>query len=60
MSKIRRSRDRLILNMGIPILGEEGLCIETGPMAPDSYRNDVRFLYYTLSVLRTNDKTHLL
>ena len=31
MLKIRRSRDRLIFNIGIPILGKEGLYIETGP-----------------------------
>ena len=31
MLKIRRSRDRLIFNMGIPIPGKDGLYIETGP-----------------------------
>ena len=31
MLKIRRSRDRLIFNMGIPIPGKGGLYIETGP-----------------------------
>ena len=31
MSKIRRSRDRLIFNMGILIHGKDGLYIETGP-----------------------------
>ena len=31
MLKIRRSRDRLIFSMGIPILGKDGLYIETGP-----------------------------
>ena len=31
MLKIRRSRDRLIFNMGIPISGKDGLYIETGP-----------------------------
>ena len=30
MLRIRRSRDRLIFNMGIPIPGEDGLHIETG------------------------------
>ena len=30
MLKIRRSHDRLIFNMGIPILGKDGLYIETG------------------------------
>ena len=30
-AKIRRSRDRLIFKMGIPILGKDGLYIETGP-----------------------------
>ena len=29
--KIRRSYDRLIFNMGIPISGKDGLYIETGP-----------------------------
>ena len=31
MLKIRRSHDRLIFNMGIPIPGKNGLYIETGP-----------------------------
>ena len=31
MSKIRRSHDRLIFNMGISIPGKDGLYIETGP-----------------------------
>ena len=31
MLKIRRSRDRLIFNMGIPILGKDNLYIETEP-----------------------------
>ena len=31
MLKVRRSRDRLIFNMGIPIPGKDGLYIETGP-----------------------------
>ena len=31
MLKIRRSRDPLIFNMGIPIPGKDGLYIETGP-----------------------------
>ena len=31
MLKIRRSHDRLILNMGIPIPGKDGLYIERGP-----------------------------
>ena len=31
MSKIRRSSDRLIFIMRIPIPGKEGLYIETGP-----------------------------
>ena len=31
MLKIRRSRDRLIFHMGIPIPGKNGLYIETGP-----------------------------
>ena len=33
MLKIRRSRDRLIFNMGIPIPGKGDLYIETGPRA---------------------------
>ena len=32
--KIRRSHDRLIFNMGIPIPGKGGLYIETGPWEP--------------------------
>ena len=31
MLKIRRSRDRLIFNMGIHITRKDGLYIETGP-----------------------------
>ena len=31
MLKIRRSRDRLIFNMGIPVPGKDGLYIETMP-----------------------------
>ena len=31
MLKIRRSRDSLIINMGIPIPGNDGLYIKTGP-----------------------------
>ena len=31
MSKIRRSRHRLIINMGIPIPGKDGVYIATGP-----------------------------
>ena len=31
MLKIRRSHDRLIFTMGIPIPGKDGLYIETGP-----------------------------
>ena len=51
MLKIRRSRDRLIFNMGIPIPGKDDLYIETGPWTntwhydhkehylPDVYKN---------------------
>ena len=31
MLKIRRSRDRLIFNMGIPIPGKDGLILRRGP-----------------------------
>ena len=34
MLKIRRSRDRLIFNMGIPIPGKYGLYIEMAPWCP--------------------------
>ena len=34
MLKIRRSHDRLIFNMGIPIPAKDGLYIETGPCIP--------------------------
>ena len=41
MLKIRRSRDHLIFNMGIPILGKDGLYIETGPRSTlHWYHND--------------------
>ena len=36
MLKIRRSRDRLIFNMGIPIPGKDSLYIETGPRSTSS------------------------
>ena len=35
MLKVRRSRDRLVFNMGIPIPGKDGLYIETGPRSWD-------------------------
>ena len=35
MFKIRRSRDRLIFNIGIPIAGKDGLNIATGPRLID-------------------------
>ena len=34
MLKIRRSHDRLIFNMWIPLPGKDGLYIETGPWCP--------------------------
>ena len=34
MLKIRRSRDRLIFSMGLPIPGKHGLYMETGPRGP--------------------------
>ena len=36
MLKLRWSCDRLIFNMGIPILGKDGLYIETGPRYQDN------------------------
>ena len=45
MLKIRRSGDRLIFNMGIPIPGKYGLYIETGPrifsMVEDALASDI-------------------
>ena len=38
--KIRRSCDRLIFNMGIPIPGKDGLYIETGPRFPIIHISD--------------------
>ena len=41
MLKIRRSHDRLIFNMGIPIPGKDGLYIETGPwLSPSRHESD--------------------
>ena len=37
MLKIRRSQDRLIFNMGIPILVRQHLYIETAPVAFQDY-----------------------
>ena len=36
MLKIRRFRDRLIFNMGIPIPGKDGIYNETGPSFLDA------------------------
>ena len=41
--KIRRSRDRLIFNMAIPVPGKDGLYTETGPRYPSSFRHQVRY-----------------
>ena len=35
MLKIKRSDDRLIFNMGIPIHGKVDIYMETGPRCPD-------------------------
>ena len=45
MLKIRRSCDRLIFNMGIPIPGKDGLYIETGPGLYNGIPILVRHLY---------------
>ena len=37
MLKIRRSRDRRIFNMGIPIHEKNGLYIETGPWGREAF-----------------------
>ena len=39
MLNIRRSHDRLIFNIGIPIPGKDGLYIETGPRGLGDYLN---------------------
>ena len=39
MLKIRRLRDRLIFNMGIPILVRRHLYIETTPRSPSQYKD---------------------
>ena len=44
MLKIRRSRDRLIINMGILIPGKDGLYIETRPGPP--HRKDINLLLF--------------
>ena len=36
MLKIRRSHERVIFNMGIPIPGKDCLYIESGPSAADA------------------------
>ena len=35
MLKIRRSRDRIIFNMGIPIPGKDSIYVKTGPRRPE-------------------------
>ena len=66
MLKIRRSHDRLIFNMGIPIPEKDGLYIESGPRpsAPmvlaKSSRNNLGFtpemlVYYLFSSLSSSD-----
>ena len=58
MLKIRRSRDRLIFNMGIPIPGKDGLYIETGPwihpsLAPShQYMDGLLVTYRRVSNIR--------
>ena len=47
MLKIRRSRDSLIFNMGIPIPGKDGLYIEMGPCFPTaSFPGDEVSVHY--------------
>ena len=49
MLKIRRSRDRLIFNMGIPIPGKYGLYIDTEP----------RSKHFVSNIRRLHNNTHL-
>ena len=53
MLKKRRSHDRLIFNMGIPIPGKDGLYIETGPWYID------RSFIHMIVCGHTDDKTTL-
>ena len=46
MLKIRRSRDRLIFTMGIPIPGKDGLYIETGPWCHQTTICRTRSLFF--------------
>ena len=54
MLKIRRSRDRLIFNMDIPIPGKDGFYIEMGPRRRSSYHNEdinrlaIDYVWYVL------------
>ena len=41
MLKIKRFRDRLIFNMGIPIPGKDGRYIETRPWDPVQYKDGI-------------------
>ena len=58
MLKIRRSRDRLIFNMGVPIPGKDGLYIETGRRSMSCFLIRARFLPLALSKLRLCSANH--
>ena len=47
MLKIRRSRDRLIFNMGIPIPGKDGICMEIVPRLAKPMVLFTRFFIFT-------------
>ena len=49
MLKIRRSRNRLIFNMGIPVPGKEGLYIETGPCFFSTFAESFHFRSFQIS-----------
>ena len=53
MLKIRRSRDRLIFNIRIPIPGKDGLCIETGPRSARKIWRGCSLTIWQRYVLRT-------
>ena len=54
MLKIRRPNGRLIFNMGIPIPGKDGLCIETGPRVFSLYLRHSVFGYHKNWLITAN------
>ena len=59
MLKIRRSHDRLIFNMVIPILGKDGLYIEIGPRRLAIFVTNSDTVYWRLSAPLVLDQSQI-